>query len=314
MNSHKITDFLSILVMLIQIPIGGMCITSCNDTPEEEYNNIKKEIHYDSDSLRVLILGNSFSYDGTAYLEEITEAMHLDNKRFCVYNGFIGSGGFQEWINAYNSNDTILLTKMAGSIDMKYTATLKELLHQQWEVCVILQGSHQSYKWNSFEHCADHLISLIKANCPNQQIMIAYAMPLSHTVVNTPTELPGNIKCARKIVEDYNVDFIIPVGTAIQNAREAKLDNGKYLTRDDWHICYGAGRYIAACTWYEALLEPFFHVSILGCNATHTITLSEQEDPTSLPVTDENRHLCQQCAFYAVQNPYKVTETSFLSH
>lgn len=308
MNNHKISHFLSFLVMLIQIPIGGLCITSCNDVSEEEYQYIKKEIHYESDSLRVLILGNSFSYDGTAYLEEISEALHLDGNRFCVYNGFIGSGGFQEWTDVFLSNDTILLTRMAGGIDMKHSSPLRELLQQPWELCVILQGSHQSYKWNSFEHCADHLISLIKSQCPNQKIKIAYAMPWSHTVVNTPTELSGNIKCARKIVEEYEVDFVIPVGTAIQNAREAKLDNGKYLTRDDWHICHGAGRYISACTWYESVLEPFFHVSMLDCGVLHPLTASEREDPTSLPVTETIRRLCQQCAYQAVQNPFKVTK------
>ena len=308
MNNHKITHFLSFLVMLIQIPIGGLCITSCNDASEEEYQYIKKEIHYDSDSLRVLILGNSFSYDGTAYLEEISEALHLDGKRFCVYNGFIGSGGFQEWTDVFLSNDTILLTRMAGGIEMKHSSPLRELLQQPWEVCVILQGSHQSYKWNSFEHRADQLISLIKSQCPNQQIKIAYAMPWSHTVVNTPTELPGNIKCAWRIVEKYDVDFVIPVGTAIQNARETHLDNGRYLTRDDWHLCHGVGQYIAACTWYEAVLEPFFHVSMLDCGVLHPLTASEQEDPTSLPVTETIRRLCHQCAYQAVQNPFKVTK------
>ena len=285
-----------------------MGITSCDNAHDEVYEIKKINIHYDSDSLRVLVLGNSFSYDGIIYLDELARATHIDNHRFCVYNGFIGGGGIQEWTDVYNSGDTVNLTKMAGGIDMNHSAPLRELLQQKWEVCVILQGSHLSYKWSSFENGTDHLISLIKSHSLYPQIKIAYAMPWSHTPVNTPTELPGNIKCAKKLILEHDVDFIIPVGTAIQNARASHIDNGRYLTRDDWHLCFGVGRYIAACTWYETLLEPFFHVSISGRDASHTLTLSEQEDPTSLPVTDDNRSLCQQCAYQAVQNPFNVTE------
>ena len=290
----------------------GFC--SCHDVSEDIPPSSKITVQYAGDSLRILVLGNSFSVDGTAYMEEIVHALHLDHQRFCLYNGFIGSGGIQEWTDTFNAGDTVKLTRMAGGIDMIDVAPLKELIRQPWEVCVILQGSHQSYKWNSFEQRTPHLISLIKSLCPNQQVKIAYAMPWSHTVVNTPTELPGNIKCTWKLYEEHAIDIIIPVGIAIQNAREAHLNNGKYLTRDDWHICYGAGRYIAACTWYEALLEPFFHVSILDSDVLHPLTTSEQEDPTSLPVDETNRRLCQQCAYQAVQSPLKVTLLSRYNH
>ena len=308
MSRHNMYYFISSLLLYGLFPLLSLGITSCDDNYEDVYYDIEEiDIHYDSDSLRVLVLGNSFSYDGTAYLEELSRSTNIDANRFCVYHGFIGSGGIKEWADVIRSDDSIRLNRMAGNIEMLSSAPMKEIVRQEWEVCVILQGSHQSYKWDSFENYTDQLISQVKSLCPNHKIKIAYAMPWSHTPANTPTELPGNIKCAWRLLQEKKVDFIIPVGIAIQNAREASLDNGKYLTRDDWHICYGVGRYVAACTWYEAVLEPFFHLSILGSDAIHQLTLEEENDPTSIPVTAENRTLCQRCAYYAVENLLNVT-------
>ena len=58
-----------------------------------------------------------------------------------------------------------------------------------------------------------------------------------------------------------DLDFYIPSGTAIQNARTTVLANtqtkdkavNRELTRDGYHLNYTLGRYIVACTWFEVL-------------------------------------------------------------
>ena len=118
-----------------------------------------------------------------------------------------------------------------------------------------------------------------------------------------------NISDVAKLTLDYDVDMIIPTGTAIQNARGTTLNTPHGLLRDEKHLAFGAGRYVAACTWFEAIISPVFGVSVVGTPAIHAITESEQSRSIyeTAPVTLENRILCQQCAAAAVANPSQIT-------
>ena len=102
--------------------------------------------------------------------------------------------------------------------------------------------------------------------------------------------------------------MIIPTGTAIQNARTTNLNTPHGLTRDGKHLAYGVGRYVAACTWFEALIAPVYGVSVVGNSTIHDIDENEQNNSTyeTAPVTNENRILCQQCAAAAVANPNQL--------
>ena len=56
-----------------------------------------------------------------------------------------------------------------------------------------------------------------------------------------------------KNLKDYieeSVDFIIPTGTAIQNAR-ALTD--EVITRDTYHLSYDKGRFIAGLTFFTKI-------------------------------------------------------------
>ena len=47
------------------------------------------------------------------------------------------------------------------------------------------------------------------------------------------------------------IDRVVPTGTAVQNARTSALP---ILTRDGYHLSYGAGRYLAGLTFLQALI------------------------------------------------------------
>lgn len=111
-----------------------------------------------------------------------------------------------------------------------------------------------------------------------------------------------------KLTDNYGIDMIIPTGTTIQNARATELNTPHGITCDGKHLAYGVGRYLMACTWFEALIAPVYGVSVVGNTAVHAITENEQSSLTYevVSVTDENSTLCQQCAA-AVNSPFEVT-------
>jgi len=56
---------------------------------------------------------------------------------------------------------------------------------------------------------------------------------------------------ARKVLDQTDVEQIIPTGTVLQNLRTSPLNNEMDLTRDGYHMDYGLSRYAAACAVFE---------------------------------------------------------------
>lgn len=83
--------------------------------------------------------------------------------------------------------------------------------------------------------------------------------------------------------------FIIPTGTAIQNGRVAIGDD---LTRDGKHLELSIGRYIAACTWFEALS-----------------TINVLNNPYSPPnITHQQALIAKKSAHLAIKYPTETSE------
>src|SRR5690606_11638220 len=88
------------------------------------------------------------------------------------------------------------------------------------------------------------------------------------------------------------IDLLVPCGTAIQNARTSFI--GDNLTRDGYHLDLYIGRFVAACTWFEALFgqqAPVAHYR-----------------PDSVSVAQAE--VARQAAHAAVQRPFSVTGIS----
>ncbi len=64
--------------------------------------------------------------------------------------------------------------------------------------------------------------------------------------------------------------------------------------RDGCHLTHQYSRYIAACTWFETLIQPVYGKTVLG----NPYTLRD----TEYSITIEDAILCQKCAVQAVQN------------
>ena len=68
-------------------------------------------------------------------------------------------------------------------------------------------------------------------------------MQMYNAIISTVNEVIPQIK---------DIKILIPSGTAVQNARTSIL--GDDLTRDGYHLSRPVGRYVASCTWLQAVL------------------------------------------------------------
>ena len=290
--------------------IDSITFTSDADDYVKRMDELKVQYPYlvGNDTLRVLVLGNSFSYDSTCYLQAIVDSTDIDQNRLGIYNFFIPASNFQTWIDKYESNETISVYNTIGKLKMCGEGTVQQVLSQYWDVVMIVQGSDLSYEWSSFKETTPILLDIITSCCKNPDVRIAYQMPWGHTPSVTPRELVGNVNCAKRLAAEYGISNVVSVGIAIQNARHSTLLNDTYLLRDKWHITHGVGRYVAACTVFESLLQPVFHVSVYGNNALVKLSDEELAVEGTVPVTAENIRLCQQCALYATMYKYNIVD------
>lgn len=266
--------------------------------------------------LKVLAIGNSFVDGPMAYFDAIVRASGIDRDNLCVYSAVKSSASLEYWATTCKNGDNVTITRRSGAITMPTTqAPLKELLEQDWDVVTVQQVSTLSQNPNTLATNLSYLVNQIRKHCPNKDVVIAWQQVWSKWNGEDGMEQSlqdwEKLNSVVKVTPNYGIDVIIPTGTAIQNARATDLNTSLShgLTRDGSHLGYGVGRYVAACTWFEALLAPVFGVSVVGNTAVHAITETEQSNTTyeAVPVTDENRTLCQQCAAAAVNAPFEVS-------
>jgi hypothetical protein len=102
------------------------------------------------------------------------------------------------------------------------------------------------------------------------------------------------VETVNNAADQVDIDIVIPAGTAIQNARSSYI--GDNFCRDGYHLSYGIGRYIAACTWYEKLLNR----PVVG-NTYKPVGMSDVEVG-----------IAQYAAHFAVTKPNDTTSLAYI--
>ena len=267
-------------------------------------------------SLRVLCIGNSYTSDALRYVPDIMKGAEIADYSFSIYKVVIGGASLQTWWKTIAHNDTIELVHVAGSKMPLRKGTWKDLLAQSWDIITLQQVSHDAVNYETFNPCLRKLIDFIRENCLNQNVTLAWQTAWSYSQLFSPQMssyerwLYISLAVQQMVMTD-GIDVLIPVGTAIQNARATSLNTASELTRDGTHLDLGVGCYVASCAWFEALIAPVFGISVRGNEVIPPIrTVTEDVLYPSQPVTEENLDLCQRCAVAAVKNPFVIVSGS----
>lgn len=253
-----------------------------------------------TDTLKVLAIGNSFSED--AVEEHLSQLAQAEGLTVVIGNMYIGGCSLERHVNNLRGDlPEYRYRKFDPKGNMKeingYTLE-KVLAEEDWDYISVQQVSSFSGMPETYSPWLPELVDFVKARVPGAEIMFhmtwAYAPDSDHgAFVNYDKD---QMKMYNAIVSavwqeapKVGIDLIIPSGTAIQNARTSFLGND--LTRDGYHLKRHIGRYIAACTWLEA---------VLGVNPVGNSYCPEG-------VTPEECKTAQKAAHKAVKKPCKVT-------
>ena len=266
------------------------------------------------DTLRILAIGNSFSDDGTEYLPGLLEAAGVHN--VVLARLYIGGCSLERHCKEYAEGlDEYIYYKSTRNhweTVSKRATLLDGLKDEPWDIITIQETSGRTGLYETYEEWIPRLVDIIRKEALNPHATIAwhetwaYASNSDHGMFklygnNQEKMYNGIVSCVRRSSEEFGLP-VIPSGDAIQTARGTRLNNDKVvpatskvyqLTRDGYHLTRQFGRYIAACTWFEALIKPTLGKSVKG----NGYLLRD----TEYSMTRRDARLCQKCAAKAMK-------------
>lgn len=268
----------------------------------------------------ILIFGHSFGVDCTEHLPALAVAAGIDNcrvARFVKANCSMEQR-YQYFVDDYDKGYSEC--EPGNTEYEKARKTIKEALDERaWDVIVFQNSLENEGFYDKAQPWLDKMVKYIlkvqKKRFKNTpKLCWNMFWPISVILENSESEphrtrmapyqqssqiaFEHYVQAAKEISEKTAVKNVIPAGTAIMNLRASALNTPamQEFTRDGYHMSKGAGRYAAACVWFEYLLEPAYGISVLG----NPLRLPDLETP----VTDDNARQLQEAAVQAVKKPW----------
>ena len=293
------------------------------------YDFVAKQVLHGSDALnyrlanpekkmlKVLLFGNSFTNNTMQRMQSICNDLSIDNvyiQTITIASALLSAYAARlENMDAFSGSDYGV---PVGWDETLQTGTIVDVLSHDWDIVSFQQQSTNSGKYSTYEPSLTTLINATKQYCTNPNVRISWLFTWG-TAQGGGLFPWSNIKDAVKMMSIKHPDvLIVPVGTAIENARGTSLNASGEMLCYDYHVTDGTtfyqhlsntGCYIAGCTWYEKVLAPITGKSIYTDYFT-----SSDSGVGSIPITDANRALCQRCAVAAIENPFEVTNPALL--
>lgn len=246
-----------------------LAVSMCACTPEQTIRPVKKEPQKElekasKESIKIFAIGNSFSDNAMSYLYPILKAFGA--KEVVLGNMYIGGCSLETHANNAQNNNPIYAFRKndsreatAGSFVTKASTMLLEgLVDEEWQYVTLQQASGVSGVESSYEKFANALNQYVRMNATNPQVKVGWHQTWAYQANSTHSEFVNYqnnqeemyksiVNCVKnKIANNHIYDFIIPAGTAIQNARTSYVKDT--LTIDGYHL-NSLGEFIIGLTW-----------------------------------------------------------------
>ncbi|MBD1434198.1 DUF4886 domain-containing protein [Sphingobacterium sp. DN00404] len=256
----------------------------------------------DDDIIKILAIGNSFSEDGIEnYLYDLASNT---GKKMIIGNLYIGGAPLSLHVKNANENAEKYQYRKTG-LDGKKTTTKdvsisQALSNENWDYISFQQASPLSGKYDVIMESLPELVRYVREELnPETQFVYhqtwAYQHDSDHQGFanynrDQQTMYKAIAEVSKKVSKLNEFKYIIPAGTAIQNARTSSM--GDTFTRDGYHLQLDYGRFTAACAWYE---------KIFGEDVRKNSYKPEK-------VTELQAKIAKEAAHKAVKKPYKVSK------
>ena len=254
-----------------------------------------------NDTIRILAIGNSFSDD--AIEDHLYPLAKAEGLTIVIGNIYKGGCSIERHVRNLRGDITDYEYRKIdaeGERTISYGYTMaRGLADEDWDFVSFQQSSPNSGFVQTYDQLPE-LVEYVKARVPEDAVFMfhqtwAYSKDSKHKEYHRYDN--DQMKMYNAIVAAMNevvpkieeIEIVIPSGTAIQNARTSIL--GDDLTRDGYHLSRPYGRYVASCTWLQA---------VLGKNPVGNAYCPEG-------MTEKECRAAQKAARKAVRKPSKIS-------
>ena len=243
--------------------LAVFCISSANVAEFQLWSGEKKDDTPDTNALKVLTIGNSYSENTSIYASEIaaanSKALTFGYLKFpsCTIEKHAQAAAddlavYKFQIVSPDGTRTTLKTEAASfdSPNAESSATIKEALqYMDWDVVVLQQESFASRTASSFDKLGE-LIEYVKGYLPNARLAIHEVWRWGEWTADDFADIQANTRAA---AAEYKLEYI-PTGTAFENARKA-LGSDTAVNENDGHYQHANtyGQYIAGACYTASL-------------------------------------------------------------
>lgn len=262
----------------------------------------------DGKTLKVLAIGNSFSNNTTQYLYDVAKAEGMTD----VVIGRLYISGCTLALHVENARQNkpayIYYKNNSGKWNQMESATLLYALQDEdWDIITMQQGSGTSGKAETYSASINELVTYVNANKTNPNAQLVWHMTWAYQQGSTNaaferydhdqmTMYNAIVNAVQQVIVPMKeFHSIIPVGTAIQNARTSFI--GDNLTKDTYHL-NDLGDVIGAYTWY----------SVFTGKTLEAINLTNVGE--NLILTDNDKAAMIDAINAAIKTPFAVTQSS----
>ena len=285
-------------------------------TKEFDSENISNRV------IRILIYGNSWAGGAVSYagaiLDEILNSDAKVHIGFCYqgnsslqnhYDNAISNSNYNWFYWNSDNNDWI------KGISISFNDAL---YYEDWDIVLLQQLSGSAGTANTYEHLND-LIDIISSRASKP---VKFGWILARDKFDSSKNYSivpiweNAMNIAQSLLNKTLIDFVIPTGTATENARTTTLNNlGTVgLTQDGTHLQDGVPCLVEAYCFALSVLNVygFGSKSINGSKFIPGETI--QPHGSVVGVTDNNNiKLAQKCAIFAFKKPFEITQVENLS-
>ena len=319
----SLTKYSFILFILLAFTV------SCTAEDDLEVPIQKTPVNYQTldefGEYHVLIIGNSLSRDAFSYVPSVI--IDLCPNITIDFNIYYKSGvGLSSHWNSIKQGKTDHELDTFSQSEYRWDTTIgisgDELIRsKEWDLVILQEGNVICRQYERFCNNIQTVSSYIKSIHPNTKI--AYVM--------VPAQPEGNstlgdyssdevwsmfASATQSLEENQDVDYIIPCGTAIQNARHTYLDdlgNFGHFSYEGVHLQEGIPCMIEAFT----ATQCFFDIFTINASVQKSGFQITQQIVSTIRVpgrhggviqgSEKDYTLCKQCALFAVGNPYGIS-------
>lgn len=212
--------------------------------------------------MKVLFIGNSFSYDASVYFYEIARAAGVELETLNLY---IGGCSFERHARNVEGNLAEYQPQYNGIFYPEYHCTVEDgLRFRDWDYVSIQQVSGNSGLYETYYPYVNTLVAKIREICPRAKIVMhetwAYEKGAQHgdfpKYGNDQKKMHAALhETYYKVAKEVGCEFVIPSGDVIMALRELPMFDVEYggesLARDGFHLSLHHGRYAAAATCFQ---------------------------------------------------------------